>query len=122
MGKHKDGKKDKKGSQLVIRVDKAERDAFVSLCDALDTSAAREIRRFMRHWVAANTPKPADAHQEVDDPKTTLEATPVSATADIALVQAEETAAKTAGAVSSAESGADVAEEVKPRRKSARRQ
>lgn len=60
MGKHKDGKKHKKGSQLVIRVDKAERDAFVSLCDALDTSAAREIRRFMRDWVAAHGPKPAD--------------------------------------------------------------
>jgi hypothetical protein len=121
MGKHKDGKKDKKGSQLVIRVDKAERDAFVSLCDALDTSAAREIRRFMRHWVAANTPKPADAHQGVEDPKATPEATPLSATADIALVQAEEAADETAGAVIAAEPGANVAEEVKPRRKAARR-
>lgn len=122
MGKHKDGKKDKKGSQLVIRVDKAERDAFVSLCDALDTSAAREIRRFMRHWVAANTPKPADALQGVEDSKTTPEATPSSATADIALVQAEETADETADAVSAAEPAADVAEEVKPRRKAAKRQ
>ena len=32
MSKHKDSKKQKKGSQLVLRVDKAERDAFVSLC------------------------------------------------------------------------------------------
>lgn len=55
MGKHKDSKK-KKGSQFAIRVDKDERDAFVSLCEALDTSAAREIRRFMRDWVAANSP------------------------------------------------------------------
>lgn len=55
MGKHKVGKK-KKGSQFAIRVDKGERDAFVSLCEALDTSAAREIRRFMREWVAANSP------------------------------------------------------------------
>lgn len=54
MSKHKsDGKDKKKGSQLVIRVDRAERDAFVSLCDRQDTSAAREIRRFMRERVAA---------------------------------------------------------------------
>jgi hypothetical protein len=55
MSKHKSAGKDKKkGSQFVIRVDKAERDAFVSLCDKLDTSAAREIRRFMRETVAAH--------------------------------------------------------------------
>ena len=42
----------------MIRIDKSERDAFVRLCDAKDTSAAREIRRFMRDWVAQNTPAP----------------------------------------------------------------
>jgi hypothetical protein len=52
MGKKSDGKG--KGSQLVIRIDKAEREAFVALCERLDTSAAREIRRFMRGFVAAN--------------------------------------------------------------------
>ena len=58
MSKHKSETKDKKkGSQLVIRVDKAERDAFVTLCDHLDTSAAREIRRFMRELVAAHSSK-----------------------------------------------------------------
>ena len=45
-------KSGKKSSQLVIRVEKEERDAFVSLCEDLDTSAAREIRRFMRDFVA----------------------------------------------------------------------
>lgn len=56
MSKHKlHGKDKKKGSQLLIRVDKAERDAFVMLCDQLDTSAAREIRRFMRELVAAHS-------------------------------------------------------------------
>ena len=56
MSKHKSDTKDKKkGSQLLIRVDKAERDAFVTLCDQLDTSAAREIRRFMRELVAAHS-------------------------------------------------------------------
>lgn len=55
MNKHRSDSKDKKkDGQLVIRVDKAERDAFVTLCDRLDTSAAREIRRFMRERVAAH--------------------------------------------------------------------
>jgi len=46
---HKAGKK--KDSQLVLRLDKAERDDFVELCKALDTSAAREIRRFIRDFM-----------------------------------------------------------------------
>lgn len=52
-----DGKKKKAGkktAQLAIRIEKAERDAFVDLCETLDTSAAREIRRFMREFVAAH--------------------------------------------------------------------
>ena len=44
-------KKKKKDSQLVIRVTADERDDFVSLCDALDTSASREIRRFMKRFI-----------------------------------------------------------------------
>lgn len=44
----KSGKKD---SQLLIRINTAERDQFVALCDELDTSAAREIRRFIRRFV-----------------------------------------------------------------------
>jgi len=47
-------KPSKKDSQLVLRLDKAERDAFVELCKALDTSAAREIRHFMRDFVKKN--------------------------------------------------------------------
>jgi hypothetical protein len=59
MSKQKsaDKKKKKKASQLVIRVETGERNAFVNLCDTLDTSAAREIRRFMREWVAEHAPK-----------------------------------------------------------------
>ncbi|MFC3614030.1 hypothetical protein ACFORG_09695 [Lutimaribacter marinistellae] len=41
----------KKNSQLVLRLDKDERDAFVELCKELDTSAAREIRRFIRSFM-----------------------------------------------------------------------
>lgn len=55
MAKHKSpGKEKDKGSQLVLRVEKSERAAFIKVCKHLDTSAAREIRRFMREFVAAH--------------------------------------------------------------------
>ena len=60
MGKNKEKKKE---SQLVIRVEKAEKTAFLALCEALDTSAGREVRRFMRAFVAA---KAAVAEAEED--------------------------------------------------------
>ncbi|WP_210396301.1 hypothetical protein [Motiliproteus sediminis] len=47
-GRKKDKKKD---SQLVIRISAAERDEFVDLCDQLDTSAAREVRQFIREFM-----------------------------------------------------------------------
>ena len=51
----KDGKAaGKKNSQLVLRLDKSERDAFVDLCKEMDTSAAREIRRFIREFMKEN--------------------------------------------------------------------
>ena len=49
--KKKSGKKNRKDSQLVLRISEADRDRFVALCDALDTSAAREIRRFIRDFL-----------------------------------------------------------------------
>jgi hypothetical protein len=55
MSKSKtNGKDKKKSAQLVLRVEKAERDDFVALCERLDTTAAREIRRFMRDLVASH--------------------------------------------------------------------
>lgn len=47
-----------KNSQLVIRINNEERDQFVQLCDELDTSAAREIRRFIRSFVAEHSSLP----------------------------------------------------------------
>ena len=41
-----------KDSQLVIRINQKERDQFVALCEEIDTSAAREIRRFIRSFVS----------------------------------------------------------------------
>jgi len=46
--RQKAGKKD---TQLLIRINSAERDSFISLCEELDTSAAREIRRFIRSFL-----------------------------------------------------------------------
>ncbi|MBN7768486.1 hypothetical protein KUV44_08745 [Marinobacter daepoensis] len=51
LSKKKAGKKD---SQLLIRINSAERDEFVSLCEELDTSAAREIRKFIRSFIRIN--------------------------------------------------------------------
>lgn len=56
MGENmKERKKKKKDSQLVIRINSEERNSFVDLCDDLDTSAAREIRRFIKQFIAENT-------------------------------------------------------------------
>ncbi len=52
--KQKKTKKSKKDSQLVIRISSVERDQFVELCDELDTSAAREIRGFIRDFLKKN--------------------------------------------------------------------
>jgi hypothetical protein len=49
--KTKAGKKD---SQLLIRINGEDRDEFIALCEALDTSAAREIRRFIRSFIQEN--------------------------------------------------------------------
>lgn len=45
------GSKKKKDGQLMIRIPVEDRDRFVKLCDELDTSAAREIRRFIKQFV-----------------------------------------------------------------------
>jgi len=54
MGKKKKGKKD---SQLLIRISGADRDRFVALCEELDTSAAREIRKFIGRFLKEHQDK-----------------------------------------------------------------
>lgn len=51
LNKKSEKKAKKKDSQLVLRLDKADRDSFVQLCNELDTSAAREIRGFIRDFL-----------------------------------------------------------------------
>lgn len=48
-------KRNKKDSQLLIRISTAEREQFLQLCEELDTSAAREIRQFIRGFIKQNT-------------------------------------------------------------------
>jgi hypothetical protein len=52
--KKKPKKKNSKDSQLIIRINASERDRFISVCNSLDTSAAREIRRFIRDFLNEN--------------------------------------------------------------------
>jgi hypothetical protein len=66
----------KKGSQFAIRLEKSERDAFVTLCERLDTSAAREIRRFMREFVAAHAAGAPMAEVRPEEPAPATEVAP----------------------------------------------
>jgi hypothetical protein len=43
--------KKKKDAQLVLRLPKENRDRFVDACQDLDTTAAREIRRFIKGFL-----------------------------------------------------------------------
>ncbi len=52
MAKNKDKqRKSRKDAQLVLRLDKELRDRFVDACQDLDTSAAREVRRFIKRFL-----------------------------------------------------------------------
>lgn len=49
-----DKKSKKNNSQLIVRLTEQERTEFVELCEKLDTSAAREVRCFIRSFIAEN--------------------------------------------------------------------
>lgn len=50
MSKDKN-KPGKKNSQLIVRINDEERLRFITLCEEMDTSAAREVRRFIRDFI-----------------------------------------------------------------------
>ena len=53
MGKRKKQKTDKDGdAKLVVRIEADLRDAFIEACQAQDTTASREVRRFIRDFLA----------------------------------------------------------------------
>jgi len=66
-------KKSGKDSQLLIRIPKQDRAAFIALCERLDTTAAREIRRFIREFTAAHggpvgpSPKAVESAEDEED-------------------------------------------------------
>jgi len=39
---------------MLIRINDEERAKFIALCEELDTSAAREVRRFIRDFISIN--------------------------------------------------------------------
>jgi len=47
----KEKAKKKKNAQLVLRLPKDTRDRFVDACQDLDTTAAREVRRFIKKFL-----------------------------------------------------------------------
>ncbi len=54
MGKHKKEKSDKdkdKEVKLVVRIEAGLRDAFIETCQDMDTTASREVRRFIRDFL-----------------------------------------------------------------------
>ena len=52
MAKNKEKQKNsKKNAQLVLRLNRDLRDRFVEACQELDTSAAREVRRFIKGFL-----------------------------------------------------------------------
>lgn len=50
-GKPKKSKKSNKEAQFVLRLDRDMRDRFVEVCQELDTTAAREVRRFIKRFI-----------------------------------------------------------------------
>ncbi len=46
--------KKRKDSQLLIRINSEDRDAFIQRCESLNTSAAKEIRRFIKEFMKHN--------------------------------------------------------------------
>lgn len=44
-------KKNKKDAQLVLRLERELRDNFITACAEVDTTAAREIRRYIKRFL-----------------------------------------------------------------------
>ncbi|MBS1222287.1 MAG: hypothetical protein H6R24_367 [Proteobacteria bacterium] len=52
MGKGKKQKSDKDEEvKLVVRIEAKLRDAFIEACQEMDTTASREVRRFIRDFL-----------------------------------------------------------------------
>lgn len=59
MGKKKKQKSDKEEDvKLVVRIEANLRDAFIDACQEMDTTASREVRRFIRDFLARSSKEP----------------------------------------------------------------
>ena len=85
MGKQKDKAKAKKSSQMVLRIEKDEKAQFIKQCEAIDSSAGREIRRFMREFVALH----AAGQGAIAAPEAEPEVAPDTASAAVEVVTEE---------------------------------
>lgn len=52
MGKRKKKSDQEEEVKLVVRIEAELRDAFIETCQAMDTTASREVRRFIRDFLA----------------------------------------------------------------------
>ena len=57
MGKDEKKKDKGKDAQLVLRLDRGDRDDFIRLCKEMDTSASREVRQFIREFLKRHQEK-----------------------------------------------------------------
>lgn len=44
----------KKNDQLLVKIDKDEKKEFIKICKRQDTSASREVRRFIKQFIEEN--------------------------------------------------------------------
>lgn len=59
MGKRKKKSGEDDDVKLVVRIEATLRDAFIEACQEMDTTASREVRRFIRDFLA-RSPKDAE--------------------------------------------------------------
>lgn len=56
MGKRKKQKSNKEeDAKLVVRIEAGLRDAFIEACQEIDTTASREVRRFIRDFLGRSS-------------------------------------------------------------------
>lgn len=70
MGDKKKKVVKKKDGQFIIRISKEDRKAFIELCESLDTSAAREIRHFIRAFIDRHNPEEPSVEPRRDGDQT----------------------------------------------------
>ncbi|WP_200890422.1 hypothetical protein [Pseudoalteromonas luteoviolacea] len=51
-----------KDAQLLVRINKDQKDQFIALCNELDTSSSKEIRKFIKRFVNKHKSKSTGDH------------------------------------------------------------